>query len=136
MQIGSISSGGPGMSVLNPVHFARTAAPAAVVATPIKASSSATTSTVSASTTTSSEVASKGGGGGQAAPASGGASSTEETLAAAYSTTVGGKQYSGSVEESGGEYTASVSNLAGATASGSSIQSAENNLDMRIDILV
>ena len=103
MQIGSISSGGPGMSVLNPVHFARTAAPAAVVATPIKASSSATTWTVSASTTTSSEVASKGGGGGQAAPASGGASSTE-TLAAAYSTTVGGKQYSGSVEESGGEY--------------------------------
>ena len=58
------------------------------------------------------------------------------TLAASYSTTVGGKNYSGTVEESGGTYTASVANLLGAIASGSSIQSAENNLSIRIDTLV
>jgi predicted RNase H-like HicB family nuclease len=49
---------------------------------------------------------------------------------------VGGKQYTGSVEESDGEYTASVPNLAGATATGSSEQAAENNLAARIDELV
>jgi predicted RNase H-like HicB family nuclease len=53
-----------------------------------------------------------------------------------YSTTVGGKQYSGSVEESGGEYTASVPSLSGATATGSSLTAAENNLNNRIDELV
>jgi predicted RNase H-like HicB family nuclease len=57
-------------------------------------------------------------------------------LVASYSTTVAGKQYSGSVQESDGEYTASVSTLAGATASGSSIQAAENNLTTRIDEIV
>jgi len=49
------------------------------------------------------------------------------------STTVAGKQYSGSVEEAGGEYTASVPNVSGATASGSSVDAAENNLVVRID---
>jgi predicted RNase H-like HicB family nuclease len=49
---------------------------------------------------------------------------------------VAGKQYSGSVADSGGTYTASVSNLPGATATGSSAQDAENNLDERIDELV
>jgi predicted RNase H-like HicB family nuclease len=57
-------------------------------------------------------------------------------MVTSYSTTVAGKQYAGSVEETGGEYTASVSNLSGAIASGSSIESAENNLDIRIDELV
>ena len=58
------------------------------------------------------------------------------TLAASYSTTVGGKNYSGSVTESGGTYTASVGNLPGVSASGSSVQSAEDNLVLRIDALV
>ena len=67
---------------------------------------------------------------------SGGASSAQEaTLAAVYSTTVAGKSYSGDVEESGGEYEASVANMPGASASGSSIQSAENNLEIKIDTL-
>jgi len=57
-------------------------------------------------------------------------------LVSGYSTSVAGKQYSGSVEESGGQYTASVPSLAGATASGSSIDAAENNLNNRIDELV
>jgi predicted RNase H-like HicB family nuclease len=49
---------------------------------------------------------------------------------------VGGKQYSGSVLESDGEYTASVPDVPGATASGSTEQAAENNLNARIDELV
>jgi hypothetical protein len=57
-------------------------------------------------------------------------------MATSYSTTVAGKQYSGSVEDSGGQYTASVSGLAGASASASSMQAAENALTLRIDELV
>jgi len=60
----------------------------------------------------------------------------ELTSAESFSTTVGGKQYSGSVQLSNGEYTASVPNLIGATATGSSESAAENNLDARIDELV
>ena len=54
-------------------------------------------------------------------------------MATSFSTTVAGKQYSGSVEHSNGEYTASVSGVA--SASGSSKTSAENNLTQRIDEL-
>jgi predicted RNase H-like HicB family nuclease len=57
-------------------------------------------------------------------------------MAAVYSTSVAGKSYSGSVDESGGEYTASIPNLPGASASGSSLESAENNLNAVIDMLV
>ena len=57
-------------------------------------------------------------------------------LAAVYSTTVAGKSYSGDVEATGGVYEASVPNLFGASATGSSIQAAENNLSVRIDALV
>jgi hypothetical protein len=63
-------------------------------------------------------------------------STAAATLTAFYSTTVGGKNYSGSVQESGGTYVASVGNLPGVSASGSSIQAAENNLSARIDALV
>jgi hypothetical protein len=62
--------------------------------------------------------------------------SEASALAASYSTTVGGKSYSGTVVESGGVYTASVASLPGATASGSSAEAAENNLTVRIDVLV
>jgi predicted RNase H-like HicB family nuclease len=57
-------------------------------------------------------------------------------MATSYSTTVGGTQYAGSVQESDGEYTASVPNLAGATAGGSTALEAANNLDASIDELV
>jgi hypothetical protein len=53
-----------------------------------------------------------------------------------YSTSVAGQQYWGSVDRAGGDYTATVPNLAGATASGSSQQSAEDHLNARIDELV
>jgi hypothetical protein len=62
-------------------------------------------------------------------------SSLVTTLAASYSTTVAGKSYSGSVEESDGTYLASVPNVPGASASGSSVESAENNLNVVLDTL-
>ena len=52
-----------------------------------------------------------------------------------YSTTVGGKTYTANVTKSNGEYTAAASNLPGASASGSTVQAAENNLTTRISIL-
>jgi predicted RNase H-like HicB family nuclease len=57
-------------------------------------------------------------------------------LTTSYSTTVAGKSYSGSVQESDGSYVASIPNLPGASASGSSVQSAENNLNVVVDSLV
>jgi hypothetical protein len=56
--------------------------------------------------------------------------------ATSFSTTVQGKKYSGSVSESNGQYTASVSTLSGATATGSSVTAAENALYIRIDEIV
>jgi predicted RNase H-like HicB family nuclease len=57
-------------------------------------------------------------------------------LVSGYSTTVDGKQYSGSVEKSGNTYTASIPGVAGATATGSTEDAAENNLSNRISVLV
>lgn len=57
------------------------------------------------------------------------------TVAASYSATVAGKNYPGSVEESGGIYIASVPNPPGASASGSSVESEENNLNIKLDAL-
>jgi alanine dehydrogenase len=74
-----------------------------------------------------------GGGGGGAAAAA--AASAVEAAATTYSTTVGGKNYSGSVQESDGVYEASIPNLPGASASGSSAELAEANLDNLISIL-
>jgi hypothetical protein len=92
-----------------------------------------------------------------AAPATGGTSSAKSTggappvqpaapqaasAAAAnlvsqiYSTTVSGKSYSGSIEQSGGQYVISIPNVPGATASASTAQAAENALTLKIDILV
>jgi hypothetical protein len=51
----------------------------------------------------------------------------------AFSTTVGGKTYTGAVIASDGEYVASDPNLAGAQATGASVQVAENNAVARID---
>ena len=57
------------------------------------------------------------------------------TLAATYSPTVSGKNYAGSVEEAAGVYIASVPSPPGITASGLSVQTAEDNLDMKLDAL-
>jgi hypothetical protein len=57
------------------------------------------------------------------------------TLAATYSTTVSGKNYAGSVEKAAGVYIASVPSPPGITASGLSVQTAEDNLNMKLDAL-
>jgi hypothetical protein len=59
----------------------------------------------------------------------------ETTHVATYSTSVGGRSYAENVDESGGVYIASVPNPPGATASGASVQSAENNLSIKLDTL-
>jgi len=115
----------------------RPAAGAAVSAAPANASPgtsapASTSSHVSAPANAVPRRESLAGGG----RASENSSTIAEEIATSFSTTVGGKQYTGSVEESDGEYTASVPNLAGATATGSSEQAAENNLAARIDELV
>jgi predicted RNase H-like HicB family nuclease len=63
------------------------------------------------------------------------ASAEVATIAATYSTTVAGKSYGASVEESGGVYTASVPMPPGLSASGASIESAELNLSIVLDTL-
>jgi hypothetical protein len=121
MQIGSISS-------IAPI----TSAPAAFRASNSAASTtSSTDSDAPTPAKTSSTVLSSA----HSAP-SASAATKNNPLAAAYSTSVGGKTYSGSVSEAGGVYEVAVPNVLGAHASGSSIQAAENNLNMRIDELV
>jgi len=58
------------------------------------------------------------------------------TIPASYTANAGGKSYSVSVEETGGIYVASVEVPPEASATGSSIQSAEASLDVRIDAMV
>jgi hypothetical protein len=53
-----------------------------------------------------------------------------------YSTTVGGKSYSADVSLSSGQYVATVPELPGVSATGSTLLSAENNLNARIDVVV
>jgi hypothetical protein len=70
------------------------------------------------------------------APGAAAAAIAVEELATGYSTKVGGVEYAASVFQSNGQYTASVSSLTGATATGSTEQVAEENLAVRIDVLV
>ena len=68
----------------------------------------------------------------QSNPSSGGV----DSVAVSYRTTVAGKNYGGTVEGSEGSYTASVPiPPPGASASGSTIQAAEDNLNMVLDTL-
>ena len=74
--------------------------------------------------------------GSSAAPVQSSASSSAaDTLAGYYSSTLDGKSYSGSVEESDGTYTASVMTVPISVASGPSVDSAESNLTVVIDAL-
>jgi hypothetical protein len=70
------------------------------------------------------------------APAAASANAAIDDSATDYTTTVGGTQYTGSVEQSDGQFVATIPNLPGASATGSSLESAENNLTARIDALV
>jgi hypothetical protein len=136
MQIASISSMAPigQQTILSNTAATNTSKSISSVSATASSTTATTAaaSTTSTTSTTSSSRSSSGGGGGGGASA---ASSTAETLAAVYSTTVDGKSYSGSVEKTNGEYTASVANLPGASASGSSVASAENALGIIISVL-
>jgi len=146
MLISAVSSSASNDQVLHPVLYGKPAASSSSASARTSSSSSSTSVTLTSVTSTganSSSTAStnptsrsRTSHSGSAGSGSSSAATEEETLVSGYSTTVGGKQYSGSVEESGGEYTASVSGLSGATASGSSITAAENNLGNKIDELV
>jgi hypothetical protein len=141
MMIGGVSSVSSTMTMLNPVVFAKPSPGASIGAAPAtasaKVSSNASASTpASSGASASTRAASSAGAHGGGASASAAGRNTAEEMVSGFSTTVGGTPYFGSVEESGAEYTASVPNLAGATASGSSEQAAENDLDARIDELV
>ncbi len=79
---------------------------------------------------------SRGGssGSGTASTSSSTTASAASLIAAVYTTTVDGKTYTGSVEESGGEYVASVPGLP--SASGDTVAAAEIALGSIIDAIV
>jgi len=138
MAFGSLLISNTAPTVLNPF----VAAPPSAAASATSAPTAQTTPSPAALSPARSAAAparptgggARGGGGGAAAAVT--SSATLLETATAYTTTIAGKQYSGSVVASDGEYTASVPNLPGATATGASAQAAENNLDTRIDELV
>jgi len=139
MQLGGVTSFPQTTQLLNPVQAARQVS-TAVTALPAVQSSANTASTSAAAAPASappSQPAPRPAAHAATAPAAS-AAATAAALASAtaYTTTVGGTQYSGSVQQTDGEYVASIPNLPGATATGSSLQAAENNLDARIDELV
>jgi len=142
MLIGGISSMSSTAAVFNPVLVPRPSSDASKTATAVepapKMISIANQATLASSGANAPAGGSSGGrpaAGGSPASAAG-SSAAEQSQVSSYSMSVAGQQYWGSVEKSGGDYTASVPNLAGATAAGLSEQAAENNLNTRIDELV
>lgn len=134
MQIMGISSTNSTAQVLNPILFGKPATEAVSAAPPVAAKPPSAPATNPAPDPTARSSQTHG-----APRASGGAAAAAAAQAmqiSNYSMTVNGTQYDGSIVESGGQYTASVPNLPGATATGSSLAAAENNLNIRIDELV
>ena len=139
MGISAISSTQVNLTALNqppPPTRALAARPQAVPASSSAATAGASPTTSTATPSTVVSPASKSGNA-SSTPAAGSAAGAQSdaTLAAVYTTSVKGTSYSGSVDESDGTYTASVPSLTGASATGSSIQSAENSLTTRVDEL-
>ncbi len=134
MTITPITSSTTSRTLFNPVIAApiKAAAKSTRTAPPTPAAASSSTSTPSAPAPARTEQSHASRGGGVSASSSA-AQQMQET---SFSTTIAGKQYSGIVSESNGEYVASDPSLSGATASGSSAIAAENNLTIRIDELV
>jgi len=134
-----IESFGPLGVTIGPYPVSKTSAVSAAQPTGSVAPAGASSASSSLNAAPSSPAAPSGaarGGGSHASSTPAASSNTEEGLESSYSTTVAGKQYSGLVGESAGEYTAMVSSPPGIEASGSSEQAAEENLDARIDELV
>jgi len=59
----------------------------------------------------------------------------ESTLVVSYSPSVNGTRFLASVEDVGGVYVASVPSPPGYSATGSSVEAAETNLEIELDIL-
>jgi hypothetical protein len=137
MQIIGFSSTDSNPQVLNPILFGKLATTAVAAVRPEAtaqpsappANAAPAVPATNVRRTTQTHGASAAGGGAAAA-------AVTEMQVSSYSTMVNGTQYSGSIVESGGQYTASVPSLPGATATGTSITAAENSLDLRIDELV
>jgi hypothetical protein len=135
MLISAIPSATPTSSILSTLGPPKAAQATAVSALPALSQTAATTASAAPASAPAPAKAATA----QAAPAPAPSVSSalvSETLAAVYSTTVGGKQYTGDIDQSNGQYTASVPNLTGASASGSSIMDAEIALGARIDAIV
>jgi hypothetical protein len=60
------------------------------------------------------------------------ASQVSSLMTTSFSVSVGGTNYSGSVSDSNGEYSATVAGVTGVSGSGSSEASAENALEMSL----
>lgn len=134
MVIGGISALNSTAAVFNPVPVARPSSHGSNAATAVepvpKMNSIANQAPLASSPANAPARESSGG-----RPAAG-SSAAKETQVTSYSTSVAGQQYWGSVEKNGGDYTASVPNLAGATVEGLSEQAAEDNLNTRINEIV
>lgn len=122
------ASAAPARAIPNIAHTPTTEATPAPAA---HATGAARSGTAPAAAAAPARAASSGGG--TAAVAN---SSDAEEIVTGYSTKVGSTHYSARVAQSNGEYTASIPNLEGATATGSTEQAAETYLSLRIDALV
>lgn len=147
MLVGGVSSLASTAASFNPVLAPRSASGGTSNAAALPSlADSATSANVSTSNTsgasTPNQPADKPSNHATAAPAaapaaaSATAASILSSIVSGYSTTVGGTQYLASLEQSGSEYTASVQNLLGATATDSTEVVAENDLNVRINELV
>jgi hypothetical protein len=141
MLIGGVSSMASSTVVFNPViaSSAPSSSPSAATVAPAATQVPSSASATDAQPTSTSGPRTASGGGEDMHGASASAASSSaaaEVEVTTYSMSVAGNQYWGSVEQSGGDFTASVPNLAGASATGLSEQEAESNLAARVDELV
>jgi len=139
MMIGGLSTLASTATVFNPV-LAPTSTPVATAGATAKAATApasvAPAGSAPAQTTAHAQASAASQSAGQTDGAASAASIALVEMMSAYSMTVDGKQYAGGVEETSGQYTASVPQVAGATATASSERVAENNLNTRVDELV
>jgi hypothetical protein len=144
MQIGGISSFSSIAPAFHPILAAKPASNAVSALPSTSASGASSTIQTAAPTQTTSAPASRpydrgrddatvSAAGAAAAAAS---SSTAEQLVGIYSTTVGGQQYAGTMEQSNGVYTISTLNPPVATATGINEMVAEEKLNTIIEEMI
>jgi hypothetical protein len=140
MQINSVSAAQPNaasnLSSTAPKAAKPAAAPVQQAASTTPAPATQTTSAAPAPVDASSAKPAGGSAAVQSSASQAASAAAANLVSQIYSTTVSGKSYSGSIEQSGGQYVISIPNLLGATASASTAKAAENALTLKIDILV